>query len=137
VKGGAGCHDVRDPVGLALENYNAIGQWRVKDIDAGQPIDASGRLADGTAVDGVAALRDYLAGRPDLFVQTMAENLLVYALGRPGQYFDMPLLRKLVRDAAKDDYRFSALVQGIVASDAFQYDRMPEDQPATVTAQAR
>ncbi|HUG73010.1 MAG TPA: DUF1592 domain-containing protein [Steroidobacteraceae bacterium] len=137
VKGCAACHDVIDPVGMSLENYNAIGQWRVKDIDAGQPIDASGKLADGTGVNGVAALRTYLTGRPDLFVHTLAENLLVYALGRPVQYFDMPMLRKLVRDAAKDDYRFSALVQGIVASDAFQYDRVPEDKPASVTAQAR
>jgi hypothetical protein len=137
VKGCAACHDVIDPVGMSLENYNAIGQWRVKDIDAGQPIDASGKLADGIGVNGVAALRTYLTGRPDLFVHTLAENLLVYALGRPVQYFDMPMLRKLVRDAAKDDYRFSALVQGIVASDAFQYDRVPEDKPASVTAQAR
>ncbi len=136
VKGCASCHDVIDPVGLSLENYNAVGQWRVKDIDAGDRIDAAGRLSDGTAVDGVAALRDYLVGRPDLFVQTLTENLLVYALGRPVQYYDMPLLRKLVRDAAKDDYRFSALVLGIVNSDVFLYDRMPEEKPAAVTAQA-
>jgi hypothetical protein len=88
-------------------------------------------------VDGVAALRGYLAGRPDLFVHTLAENLLVYALGRPVHYYDMPLLRKLVRDAAKDNYRFSALVLGIVGSDAFLYDRVPEEKPATTTAQAR
>lgn len=137
VAGCAGCHDVIDPVGLALENYNAIGQWRAKDIDAGVAIDSSGKLADGTPVAGVGALRDYLVGRPDLFVNTLAENLLVYALGRSVQHFDMPLLRKLVRDAARDDYRFSALVLGIVNSDAFQYDRMPADEPTTVTAQAR
>ena len=69
------CHGVIDPVGLALENYNAVGQWRVKDIDAGAVIDASGKLADGTPVNGVNALRDYLVGRPDLFVQTLTENL--------------------------------------------------------------
>jgi hypothetical protein len=131
VKGCAACHDVIDPVGMALENYNAIGQWRQKDIDAGERIDASGKLADGTKVDGVAALRDYLVGRPDLFVHTLAENLLIYALGRPVQYFDMPLVRQLVRDAAKDDYRFSALVLGIVNSQAFQYDRVPVEKPAT------
>ncbi len=136
VKGCAGCHDVIDPVGLSLENYNAVGQWRVKDIDAGERIDAGGRLADGTTVDGVAALRDYLVSRPDLFVQTLTENLLIYALGRPVQYYDMPLLRKLVRDASKDDYRFSALVLGIVNSDAFLYDRVPEEKPAAMTAQA-
>jgi hypothetical protein len=132
----AACHSVIDPVGLALENYNAIGQWRVKDIDAGLPIDSSGKLADGTPVDGVGALRDYLAGRPDLFVQTLAENLLIYALGRPVQYFDMPLVRKLVRDAASQDYRFSALVLGIVNSQAFLYDKVPEEKSETITASA-
>jgi hypothetical protein len=131
IKSCAACHDVIDPVGMALENYNAIGQWRQKDIDAGVRIDASGKLADGTPVDGVAALRQYIVGRPDLFVHTLAENLLVYALGRPVQYFDMPLVRQLVRDAAKDDYRFSALVLGIVKSQAFQYDRVPVEKPAT------
>jgi hypothetical protein len=137
IKGCAGCHDVIDPVGIALENYNAVGQWREKDIDAGEPIDASGRLADGTRVDGVAALRDYIAGRPDLFVRTFTENLLVYALGRPVKHYDMPLIRQLVRDAAKDGYRFSALVLGIVSSPAFQYDKVPEEKPATITASAR
>jgi len=137
VKGCAGCHDVMDPVGIALENYNAVGQWRVKDIDAGEPIDASGKLADGTKVDGVAALREYLVSRPDLFVHTLSENLLTYALGRSAQYFDMPLVRKLVRDAARQDYRFSAIVLGIVESPAFQYDRVPVIEPATATAKAR
>jgi hypothetical protein len=141
VKSCAACHDVIDPVGMALENYNAIGQWRQKDIDAGERIDASGRLSDGTAVDGVAALRQYIVGRPDLFVHTLAENLLIYALGRPVQYFDMPLVRQLVRDAARDDYRFSALVLGIVNSPAFQYDKLPVEAPATqpvaTTAQTR
>ena len=137
VKGCAGCHDVIDPVGIALENYNAIGQWREKDIDAGERIDAGGQLADGTPVDGVAALRDYLAGNPDLFVHTLAENLLIYALGRPVQHFDMPLVRRLVRDAADHDYRFSALVLGIVSSPAFQYDKVPVERPVAVTADAR
>jgi hypothetical protein len=137
VKSCAACHDIIDPVGIALENYNAVGQWRVKDIDAGQPIDAAGKLADGTRVTGVAELRSYIVGRPDLFVHTLAENLLVYALGRSVQYYDMPLLRKLVRDAGTQDYRFSALVQGIVASPAFQYDKVPVEKPAAVTANAR
>jgi hypothetical protein len=136
-KGCAGCHDVIDPVGIALENYNAVGQWREKDIDAGERIDAGGRLADGTEVNGVAALRDYIASRPDLFVHTLAENLLIYALGRPVKHYDMPLIRQLVRDAAKHDYRFSALVLGIVSSQAFQYDKVPEEKPATMTADAR
>ena len=126
----AACHDVIDPVGIAMENYNAVGQWRVKDIDAGDRIDAGGKLADGTAVVGVAALRDYIVGRPDLFVNTLTENLLTYALGRSVQYYDMPLVRKLVSDAAKQDYRFSSLVLGIVSSPAFLYDKMPEAKPA-------
>jgi hypothetical protein len=137
VKSCAGCHDVIDPVGIALENYNAIGQWREKDIDAGQRIDAGGKLADGTPVAGVGQLRDYLASRPDLFVHTLAENLLVYALGRPVQYYDMPLLRKLVHDGAAQDYRFSALVLGIVNSQAFLYDKVPVEKAATITANAR
>jgi hypothetical protein len=133
----AACHDVIDPVGLALENYNAVGQWRVKDIDAGAVIDAKGRLADGTKVDGIAALRNYIVGRPDLFVNTLTENLLTYALGRAVQHYDMPLVRKLVRDAAKQDYKFSALVLGIVSSPAFQYDQVPVDKPVAVTADVR
>jgi hypothetical protein len=132
----AACHSVIDPVGIAMENYNAVGKWRQKDIDAGVAIDAGGKLADGTPVNGVATLRDYIAARPDLFVQTLAENLLVFALGRPVQYFDMPLLRQIVRDAAKQDYRFSALVLGIVKSEAFLYDRIPEQKADTMTASA-
>jgi hypothetical protein len=125
VKSCGACHGVIDPVGLSLENYNALGQWRAKDIDAGAVIDAAGKLADGTAVNGVNALRDYIVGRPELFVQTVTENLLTYALGRPAQYYDMPLVRKLVRDAAANDYRFSTLVTGIVTSPAFLTDRAP------------
>jgi hypothetical protein len=125
VKSCGACHGVIDPVGLSLENYNALGQWRAKDIDAGAVIDAGGKLADGTPVNGVNALRDYIVGRPDLFVQTLTENLLTYALGRPAQYYDMPLVRRLVRDAAAHDYRFSSLVTGIVTSPAFLTDRAP------------
>jgi hypothetical protein len=109
----------------------------VKDIDAGQPIDASTKLADGTKITGVAGLRNYMVSRPDLFVNTLAENMLTYALGRSLQSYDMPLVRKLVADAAKQDYRFSALVLGIVNSPAFQYDRIPVEKPAAVTASAR
>jgi hypothetical protein len=114
-------------VGLALENYNALGQWRKKDIDAGVGIDSEGRLADGTVVKGVEALRDYIAARPDLFVNVFTENLLTYSLGRAAQYYDMPLVRKIVRDAAAHDYRFSSLVMGIVTSPVFLNDRVPEN----------
>jgi hypothetical protein len=133
----ASCHDIIDPVGLALENFNAIGQWREKDIDAGARIDAAGRLADGTVVSGPGALRDYIAGRPDLFFGTLAENMLAYALARPLQYYDMPLVRKLINDAGKQDYRFSALVLAIVGSPQFQYDKIPEEVPAKTAANQR
>jgi len=131
------CHGVIDPVGLAMENFNALGQWRVKDIDAGAGIDAKGKLADGTPVDGVDALRDYLVSRPDLFVQTFTENLLTYALGRPANYYDMPLVRRLVRDAAADHYRFSTLVMGIVTSPAFLTDRTPPEKDGALVTDAR
>jgi mono/diheme cytochrome c family protein len=124
----ASCHGIIDPVGLALENYNALGQWRQKDVDAGVGIDADGRLADGTVVRGVESLRDYIAARPDLFVQVFTENLLTYSLGRAAQYYDMPLIRRIVRDAAAHDYRFSSLVLGIVTSPAFLTDRVPADK---------
>jgi hypothetical protein len=133
----AACHGVIDPVGLALENFNALGQWRRKDVDAGEPIDAAGKLADGTEVSGVAALRDYIAARPDLFVQTLTENLLTYALGRSVHYSDMPLVRRLVRDGAAQDYRFSSLVVGIVNSPAFRNDRVPVPKDTALTAGLR
>ncbi len=133
----AACHDVIDPVGLALENYNAIGQWRVKDIDAGQPIDAKGKLADGTPVDGGCGAARLSCGATGPVREHPGREPLTYALSRPLQYYDMPLVRKLVSDAGKQDYRFSALVLGIVASPAFQYDKMPVQKPATVAANAR
>jgi hypothetical protein len=130
----AACHDVIDPVGLALENFNAIGQWRTKDIDAGARIEADGRLADGTVISGPGALRDYIVGRPDLFFGTLAENMLAYALARPLQHYDMPQVRKLITDAGRQDYRFSALVLGIVGSPAFQYDKVPDETPPVTAA---
>jgi hypothetical protein len=129
----AACHGVIDPVGLAMENYNALGQWRQKDIDAGAVIDAGGKLADGTPVNGVDALRNYIVSRPDLFVQTFTENLLTYALGRSVSYYDQPLVRKLVRDTAAQNYRFSSLVLGIVTSPAFLTDKVPLDKDAKLT----
>jgi|JI10StandDraft_1071094.scaffolds.fasta_scaffold06431_3 hypothetical protein len=124
----ASCHAIIDPVGIALENYNALGQWRRKDVDAAVGIDSEGKLADGTTVHGVEALRDYIVARPDLFVRTVTENLLTYSLGRPAQYYDKPLIRRIVRDAAAQDYRFSSLVMGIVTSPAFMTDRVPADK---------
>jgi hypothetical protein len=114
----AGCHRVMDPLGLALENFDAVGAWRTR--ESGIAIDASGELTDGTKIDGVAALRDALVRRPDVLVGTMTEKLMTYALGRTLEHQDMPAVRAIVRSAARDDYRFSSLVRGIVSSVPFQ-----------------
>jgi hypothetical protein len=113
----AGCHGLIDPLGFALENFDAVGGWR--DLDAGEPVDAHGGLADGTPVDGVAELRAALVASPESFAATVTEKLTLYALGRGLQHYDMPIIRAILRDAARDDYRFEALVQGIVTSPAF------------------
>ena len=114
----ASCHKVMDPIGFALENFDAVGAWRTR--EAGGPIDASGELADGTKIDGVVTLRQALLSRPEVFVGTMTEKLLTYALGRGLDYHDMPVVRSIVRQAAVSDYRFSSLVMGIVNSVPFQ-----------------
>jgi hypothetical protein len=114
------CHGVMDPLGLALENFNAVGQSRTHDPDTLTPIDAAGLLPDGSSIDGPSDLRAALIARPDQFVQTFTENLLTYALGRSLDYRDMPAVRAIARRAAADDYRFESIVLGIVASDAFR-----------------
>ena len=114
----ASCHKIMDPIGFALENFDAVGAWRTE--DAGAPIDASGELTDGTHIDGVVALRKALLSRPDLFAGTMTEKLLVYALGRGLDHHDMPVVRAILRDAAAKDYRFSSLILGVVDSVPFQ-----------------
>ena len=127
-----GCHGVIDPLGIALENFNAVGQWRDKDIDAGITIDAAGKLTDGTPLKGPDDLRNALLARREQFVQTFTENLMTFALGRGVKYYDMPRVRSIVRDAASQDYRLSAIVLGIVGSDAFQMAEVPkaDDRPA-------
>jgi hypothetical protein len=131
------CHAVMDPLGFALENFDATGAWRDRDRYAGTVIDASGELPDGTAIDGPDDLREALIARPEQFVQTFTHGLLTYALGRTLEYFDMPTVRKIVRDAAADDYRFSSIVRGVVNSEQFRMRRVPEPEPPTtqVTAQ--
>jgi hypothetical protein len=114
----AGCHKVMDPIGFALENFDAVGQWR--SMDDGTRIDPSGTLYNGTQVDGPVALRKMLADHPDVFVGVMTEKLLTYALGRGVQYYDMPAVRKIVQDAGAHDFRFSALVLGTVESVPFE-----------------
>jgi hypothetical protein len=114
----ASCHKIMDPIGLSLENFDAIGRWRNE--DEGVKIDASGQLVDGSAIDGPAALRKALLARSDVFVAALTEKLLMYGAGRETKYFDMPAVRTIMRDAAKTRYRFSDLVLGVVKSPAFQ-----------------
>ena len=121
------CHGVMDPLGLALENFDATGKWREMDRDTRAAIDASGKLPDGTQIGGPDGLRNALLARPDQFVQTLTEKLMTYALGRSVEYYDMPTVRAIVRSAAQDDYRFSSIVMHIVTSDAFQKRRVPGD----------
>jgi hypothetical protein len=120
------CHGVMDPLGFALENFDAVGTWRTKDIDAGTPIDAAGQLVDGTPVTGPVDLRKALLKHPEQFVETLTEKLMIYGLGRPLEYYDMPAVRKIVREAARDNYRFSSIVMGIVRSAPFQMKRVQE-----------
>ena len=114
----AGCHRLMDPVGFALENYDAVGRWRTS--EAGTPIDASGTLFDGTPFNGVADLEAALLRRPALFVTTLTEKLLTFATGRGVEYYDAAAVRGIVRRVQADDYRFSSLVVGIVNSPPFQ-----------------
>jgi hypothetical protein len=125
----ASCHAVMDPLGLALENFDATGMWRDRDRFAGQAIDSSGELPDGTKVNGPDDLRQALLRRPEQFVQTFTEGLLVYAMGRRLSYYDMPTVRQIVKGAAASDYRFSAILQAVVKSDQFRLRRIPAATP--------
>jgi hypothetical protein len=113
----ASCHDVMDPVGFALENYDAVGRWRT--LEDGQPVDATGGLPDGSKFIGVAPLEAGLQKRPELFVGTLAEKLLTFALGRGIEPSDAPAVRKIMRDAKANDFRFSAIILGVVNSTPF------------------
>jgi len=112
------CHSLFEPIGLALENFDGVGAWRLK--DEGQPIDPAGVLANGTKIDGVASLRALLMQNSEQFVRVMTEKLLTYALGRGVEDQDMPLVRAIARGSASGDYRFSTLVLGVVKSEPFQ-----------------
>jgi hypothetical protein len=120
----ASCHKIFEPMGLALENFDAVGAWRTE--DEGVSIDASGVLPDGTSVAGVGDLRRTLVRYSPQFARVISEKLLTYALGRGVEYQDMPTVRAIVRDAAPTRYRFSALVMGIVKSPAFQMNLKAE-----------
>jgi len=127
----AGCHKVMDPVGFALENFDAIGRSRTK--DDGVAIDPSGTMYNGVKVDGVVGLRNMITSQPDVFAGVLTERMLTYALGRGLDYSDMPMVRKIVRSAAARNYRFSALVLGVVESAAFQM-KVKKAAPASVAA---
>jgi len=114
------CHGVIDPTGLALENFDAIGQWRTIDREANAPIDASTVLPNGVAINGPVELRADLAGRPSVFVEALTEKLMMYAINRPLEYFDMPQVRAVVRGAAKNNNTLTSIVLGIVNTDAFR-----------------
>ena len=113
-----GCHQIMDPIGLSLENFDGIGRWRTE--DTGVRIDTAGQLTDGTTIDGVESLRASLLRYQDALLQTMAEKLMMYGTGRATHYYDMPAVRAIAREAAAKDYRFSALVTAIVSSEPFQ-----------------
>jgi hypothetical protein len=123
------CHGVIDPTGLALENFDAIGQYRTQDRQAQVPIDAKTVLPNGVAIDGPVELRAQLVDRPSIFATAFTEKLMMYAVNRELEYFDMPQVRAVVHKAAKDNYKFSSIVLGIVNSDAFR-----KQGPATVSA---
>jgi hypothetical protein len=114
----ASCHDIMDPVGFSLENFDAVGRWR--DRESSAAVNASGGLPDGSTFTGISGLEDAILQRPDQFVRTMTEKLMTFGLGRGLEHFDGPAVRRVVRKAAADDYRFSELVLGVVTSEPFQ-----------------
>jgi hypothetical protein len=121
-----------DPLGMALENFSAVGQYRTHDQETLTAIDSSGTLPDGTAIKGPGDLRRALAARPERFVQAFTENLLAYALGRSLEYTDMPAVRSIVHGTKKDDYRFESVVLGIISSGAFRKREAPIVSQASV-----
>jgi hypothetical protein len=118
------CHWVLDPLGFALEGFDAVGQWRTKD-EAGNPVDDAGNWPGGIKLEGFSGLRDMLLGRREEFVRTFTRKLMSYALGRELEYYDQPAVRAIVRKAAADDYRWSSIVMGIVESPGFQMRARP------------
>src|SRR5262249_20602637 len=122
----AGCHTMMDPIGFALENFDAVGAWRWN--DSGFPVDPRGQLVDGTRLDGPESLRQALVARSDAFIRTLTEKLLTYALGRGIEFYDMPAVREIDREAARNGNRFSSLILGIVKSVPFQQRRAEEDR---------
>jgi hypothetical protein len=129
----ASCHNIFEPLGIAMENFDAVGTWRTE--EHGVPIDGSGKFVDGTVVDGPQTLRALLLKYSDAYVRNVAEKLLTYALGRGVEHQDMPLVRKIVRDSAPTNYRFSSLVMSIVTSAPFQMNMKLDEARAQRVAQ--
>ncbi len=125
----ASCHKIMDPIGFSLEGFDLVG--RARTTDGGTRIDTTGQLVDGTKLDGAASLREALLSRSDVFVRTMTQKLMIYALGRPLQYTDMPAVRAIANQASRENYRFSELIAGIVSSPQFQMRMKPaqEERP--------
>jgi hypothetical protein len=131
----ASCHRIMDPIGFALENFDRTGRWRA--LDNGLPVDTRGELPDGTPLQGSADLRAWLDGRPDVFATNVTTKLFIYALGRSVDHRDMPMVREVVRHAARRDHRFSELILGIVQSHAFQFRQVPSGTADTGHAVTR
>jgi hypothetical protein len=129
----ASCHKMMDPIGFTLENFDGIGKWRTTQY--GQKLDATGQLTDGTKIDGVVSLRQALVRYSPQFVRTLTEKLLTYGLGRGVEYQDMPVVRSIVHQAERNDYRFSSLIIGIVESDPFQMNRKVESNVSVASSQ--
>ncbi len=117
------CHQYIDPLGLALENFDVTGEWRIN--DAGNPVDPSGQLWDGTEVNGARELRDALLKYQEPLLRAFTKNLMAYGLGRRIEYFDQPAIRAITREAAQNDFQVSSFILGVVKSDAFQMKRPP------------
>jgi hypothetical protein len=124
----AACHTMMDPIGFSLENFDGTGAWRVH--DSGADIDATGKLVDGTKVNGPISLRQALVAHSDSFIRTFTEKLLTYALGRGIEYYDMPVVRSIDRQAAQNNNRFTAFVQAIVECAPFQFRQAEDAAPA-------
>ncbi len=128
----ASCHKLMDPIGFALENFDAVGLWRT--VDSGMPIDPSGQMFDGAKLEGPVTLRQAIVKHADAFIGTFTENLLAYGMGRVLEYYDMPAVRAIDRAAAQRNNHFSAFVLGVVKSREFQMRRAEDSQPAVSTA---
>ena len=128
-----GCHQLMDPIGFALEQFDAIGRWRTADGDA--VIDAVSVMYDGTRIDGPKDLREFLLRHSEQFVRTTTEKLLTYALGRGIEYYDQPTVRSIARAAAEDDYRFAALIAAVVKSDPFRMNTQGSEAPEGAVAE--